>query len=227
MAAGREVRVWDLPTRLFHWLLVLGVGLGWWTASTHRTDLHLILGEGVAGLLVFRLWWGFFGGSTARFGDFLVGPQRVIAYGRTLFRVGAKGEADPHPGQNPMGGWSVAALLLLLIFLVGCGLFAVDTDGLASGPLSGLIDYDHGRLASHLHTLAFTGLEALVFVHLAAIAFYQLVKGAPLIRAMITGKTLAEPSHKGLKPGSRISLAVGVLIFFAVWAGLLHLSAII
>src|SRR5579859_6675475 len=142
---------------------------------------HLLAGAGVAGLLAFRLCWGLIGSSTARFAQFVKGPRAVLAYARSL------GSAEPESGHNPMGGWSVVALLLCLFALIGFGLFAVDTDGLDSGPLADFIEYDAARAASHWHGFAFTLLQILVGLHLLAILFYQLVKKHRLIEAMVSG----------------------------------------
>ena len=89
-----KVRVWDLPTRLFHWMLVLLVLIAWRSAETRDISRHVLAGSGVAGLLVFRLWWGFFGSSTARFANFIKGPGAVLAYARSLFT-----HNDPELGQ--------------------------------------------------------------------------------------------------------------------------------
>src|ERR1700761_2033892 len=178
-----KVRVWDLPTRLFHWMLVLLVLIAWRSAETRDISRHVLAGSGVAGLLVFRLWWGFFGSSPARFAHFVKGPGAVLVYARSLFTHG-----EPEFGHNPMGGWSVVGLLLCLLSLTGFGLFAGDVDGLDSGPFADLVDFDASRLASHLHALFFDGLEILVALHLCAILFYHLVKRHKLVHAMVTGR---------------------------------------
>jgi cytochrome b len=201
------VAVWDVPTRIFHWALLALVLLAWRTAETGDMGLHRLAGSGVAGLLVFRLWWGLFGSSTARFSQFLKGPAVVLAYGRRLF---TRDKATTPVGHNPMGGWSVAALLLCLLLLVGFGLFAVDTDGLESGPLSGLVDFDQGRLASRLHDIAFSVLQALVCLHLAAMVFYHLFKRQNLIGAMVTGRIKSQAT--GMKQGSAIMLLIGIAL---------------
>lgn len=201
--------IWDLPTRLFHWGLVVLIVIAWRSAETGDMQTHLLAGAAVAGLLVFRLCWGFVGGSTARFAQFVKGPRAVLAY---LTRMSA-----PSFGHNPAGGWSVLALLGCLLGLVGFGLFAVDTDGLNSGPLSDWVDYDAGRAASHWHGFAFTLLEGLVVLHLLAVLFYQLIKRHGLIEAMITGrrKRPGDPSDL-LRPGSRRALVASLVVATAV-----------
>jgi cytochrome b len=203
----RQIRIWDLPTRLFHWGVVVLIGLAWWSVSTHQLGLHRLFGAAIAGLLVFRLWWGLFGGSTARFSHFLRGPRAVAGYARGLF-----GHAEPSPGHNPMGGWSVALLLLLMAAIVGAGLFAGDVDGLESGPLAGLVDYDTGRLAAHWHDLLFDGLKVLVGVHLLAIGFYAVIKRENLVRAMIDGRKPVADSDAELRPARLWALLVGLAL---------------
>ena len=211
-----KVRVWDLPTRLFHWMLVLLVLIAWQSAEKRDISLHVLAGSGVAGLLVFRLWWGFFGSSTARFANFLKGPGAVLAYARALLT-----HSEPEFGHNPMGGWSVAGLLLCMLALTGFGLFASDVDGLDSGPFADLVDFDASRLASHLHALFFDGLEILVALHLCAILFYHLVKRHQLVHAMVTGHQKAV-GKEGVRPGSPIMLMIGVAFGLAVALVLAH-----
>ena len=204
-------RIWDLPTRLFHWMLVLLVLIAWRSAEQRDISLHILAGSGIAGLLVFRVWWGFFGSTTARFANFLKGPGAVFAYARSL-----RTHRDPEFGHNPLGGWSVAGLLLCLLALTGFGLFASDVDGLDSGPYSDLVDFDASRLASHLHALSFDGLEILVALHLCAILFYHLVKRHKLVHAMLTGRHPGSSGENGFRPGSRPMLLIGAALGLAV-----------
>ena len=131
------MRVWDRPTRVFHWALVLLFAVQWWSAKTDRIDLHVAAGLTLLGLLVFRLIWGFIGGSTARFSNFLKGPRAVAAY--------LKGRAAPGIGHNPLGALSVLAMLLLLAVQAGLGLFASDEDAIEGGPLSHWISYESSQ----------------------------------------------------------------------------------
>lgn len=218
---GERAPVWDIGVRLFHWSLLVLVIIAWRTAETRALSLHRLAGSGVAGLLVFRLWWGIFGSRTARFSSFLKGPRAVLAYGRQLLS-GQKG--PPETGHNPMGGWSVAALLLSLVAITVFGLFAVDTDGLESGPLSSLVDFDTGRLASHLHALAFDALEILVALHLLAILFYGFVRREDLVAAMITGKKRLPAEVAPNTPGSPFHLAIAAGLGLLVFAVIAHFS---
>lgn len=211
--------IWDLPIRLFHWALAALVLLAWWSAETSDMRTHLLAGSAIAGLLVFRLCWGLFGSSTARFAHFVKGPRTVLAYARSLHI------ARPQVGHNPMGGWSVLALLACLLLLIGFGLFAVDTDGLNSGPLSDWVDYDAGQAASHWHGLAFAILEWLIGLHLLAVLFYQLIKRHGLIGAMVTGRHRHIEQANEMRQGSKLILAASLLIGAGVALLLAHLSS--
>ena len=111
-----------------------------------------------------------------------------------------------------MGGWSVAVLLALTATIVGFGLFAGDVDGLESGPLAGLLDYDGGRFASHWHGKAFDLMKLLVLLHLAAIAFYAVFKRENLVRAMIDGRKPRVEDQDALQPARLWALVIGLAL---------------
>ena len=146
LASTVRIKVWDAPIRLFHWLIVILIALAWWTAENDQMLWHKRLGYSIAGLLLFRLYWGVVGASTARFSNFVKGPLEVVRYAGGLFK--RPSDAGP-PGHNPMGGWSVVALLGLMSAIVGFGLFSVDVDGEESGPFADRVSFDTGRLAAH------------------------------------------------------------------------------
>lgn len=178
-----RIRLWDLPTRLTHWALAVLVAVSWFTAETERMSLHRLSGYGVLALVLFRIFWGFAGGSTARFASFVKGPRRTLNYLRTLGRRGPSAV----PGHNPVGAWSVLAMLLFLATQAGLGLFAVDIDGLESGPLSHFVSFEDGRIYAERHEQVFNILLALIGLHLAAVAFYLIYKRENLIGPMIGG----------------------------------------
>jgi cytochrome b len=213
--AGRRVRIWDRPTRLFHWLIVVLIALAWWTAQNGQMQWHKRLGYAIAGLLVFRLYWGIVGGSTARFASFLKGPGAVARYAAGLLK---RPSTVGPPGHNPMGGWSVAALLAVMAAVVGFGLFTVDVDGEESGPLADRISFDAGRFAAHWHHQLFNGLLALIAIHLLAIAFYAVVKRHNLIGPMLTGRGRAAEGAGDLRSASAWRLGLGAVLaaLFAV-----------
>jgi len=161
------------------------VAFCWWSAEYDQLGWHELAGETLVGLVVFRLIWGVIGSSTARFADFLRGPRAIIAYVGEL-RRGRTEHAII--GHNPLGGWSVAAMLSLLALDVGLGLFAVDVDGDQPGPFGNLVSFDVGRAIAHWHHLVFNALLALIVLHLAAILFYAVVKRDNLIGPMLTGR---------------------------------------
>lgn len=174
------VRVWDLPVRMIHWGIVILLGLSWWSAENNAMDWHRVFGLIALGLIVFRLVWGFIGGSTARFSSFLRSPGSVFAYLRS--------NGPRRAGHNPLGAYSVIAMMLLLVLQIGTGLFAVDVDGIESGYLSHLVSFDQGRLAAEIHEISFNVLLAAVALHILAILFYLVVRRRNLIGLMFTGR---------------------------------------
>jgi cytochrome b len=121
------------------------------------------------------------------------------------------GRTEPGlPGHNPLGGWSVLALLGGVLAIIGFGLFAEDVDGEQSGPLAGRISFDAGRAASHWHHQAFNVLLGLIALHLCAIAFYALVKRDNLLGPMLTGRKAGVEPVAVAAPIWRLALSVGV-----------------
>lgn len=175
-----RVRVWDGPTRIAHWSMVLLFGLSWWTGETGRLQWHRWSGYVLLGVLVFRICWGFVGSSTARFAQFLRGPRAILDYLRGRWALA--------PGHNPLGALSVLVLLLLLLAQIVLGLFAVDVDGIESGPLAIHVSFETGRVCARWHHRIFTALEVFVALHVLAVAYYVLVKKENLVSAMIGGE---------------------------------------
>ena len=200
-----RVRVWDLPTRLVHWLLVAGVGLSWWTGETGRLEWHRWSGYGLLGLVIFRLYWGFFGSSTARFARFVHGPRTVLAYVRGAWQSAV-------PGHNPLGALSVIALLALLATQIVLGLFAVDVDGIESGPLSLYVSFEGGRNAARWHGALFDVLLWLIALHILAIVYYGLVKKQNLAAAMLHGEREFDTALPAVQHASALRLAAGILL---------------
>jgi cytochrome b len=183
MSANAELRpvtVWDLPTRLFHWLLVALLVASYVTAQLDALDWHMRSGECILALLVFRLVWGVAGSDTARFARFLRGPRAVW---RHLF---APHEAEPDIGHNPAGGWAVAAMLFFLCAQVATGLFA-DDDISETGPLGGLVSHATRKFLTGLHQRNVNILLALAALHVTAIALYRLVRRQNLLWPMLSG----------------------------------------
>lgn len=188
----RTAAIWDLPTRLFHWALAGLIAFSWWSAEEHLTDLHVWSGIAILTLLVFRLLWGLFGSSTARFASFVRGPRSVFGYLRGEWRG---------IGHSPLGALSVVALLALTGVQVGLGLFSTDEDGLVSGPLAHLVSLDASDDIRDLHEDFFDVLLAFIGLHIAAVLFYRFVRGQKLIGPMITGRGPLEPGVQPMRPG--------------------------
>ena len=179
------VRIWDLPTRLFHWLLAIAVVGLVITGKTGGNAMvwHGRLGYAVLALLGFRLVWGLIGGRWSRFASFFPTPGRLLRY--------LRGQARPEDtaGHNPLGAFSVLALLLVLAAQVGTGLFA-DDEIAFTGPLVGWASSSVVQAATRYHKTIGQGLIiALVALHMLAIVVYRL-RGHNLIRPMLTGDKL-------------------------------------
>lgn len=186
-----KVKVWDLPTRVFHWSLVLSVFACWFTIENRWILAHQVSGAAVLGLLIFRLLWGIVGSRTAKFTDFVKWPWTAARY---LWSSLHKHD-DYHTGHNPAGGWMVIAVLVILGFQGITGLFANNDLGF-SGPLADHVSKDTSDKATQLHVLNFNLILALVWLHLIAVFLYVLVKRQNLVRAMITGKKPVEQAGK-------------------------------
>jgi cytochrome b len=205
--------VWDLPVRLFHWLLAALILFSWWSVHNHHTDWHIWSGCGILTLLIFRLVWGFVGSSTARWASFVRGPRAVRDYMRGQW-TGA--------GHTPLGGLSIVALIAAVAIQAGLGLFAQDEDGIYLGPLSMLVSSDTSDRVRDLHETWFNILLALIVLHVGAILFYRF-RGRHLTKSMFTGKAVLDPGSAPMKPGkwwiALICLAISIGIVRWIIAG--------
>jgi cytochrome b len=192
------VRIWDLPTRLFHWLLVACVVSLVITGNVGGNAMvwHFRFGYAVLTLLLFRLLWGFVGGHWSRWRQLFLAPSYVLSYLR------GSGSAQPWAGHNPVGSWSVVLMLMWLLLQVSTGL--VSDDEIANaGPLTALVSGATVSAATAWHKgLGKLVLLVLVLVHVAAIVWYRWRKQQALVPAMLHGdKTLAQavtPSRDAL-----------------------------
>ena len=210
VASRTRVRVWDVPVRLVHWLIVALVVTSYVTAKTGHMDYHRYSGYTMLGLLAFRLYWGFFGSSTARFAQFLRGPRAMLAY--------LRGAWPAVVGHNPVGALSVLALFLLLVAQVTLGLFAVDIDGIESGPLSNHVSFDAGRRAAEWHEDVFNTLLVFIALHVIAIAYYLIVRKDNLVGAMFSGAREMPEGVTPMRPAGWVRFVIGVLVAGAlVW----------
>jgi cytochrome b len=208
-ARAAPVRVWDLPVRLVHWLLLPLIAFSWWSAEEGRLDWHRLSGYSVLGLVLFRILWGLVGSQTARLAPLLAGPGAISRY----FKKAGLETRAPVVGHNPLGGWSVLAMLALLAAQTVLGLFAVDVDGIESGPLAVFVSFETGRVAAAIHEITFNVILGLVVLHVGAIAYYAVFKRDNLVGPMITGrKALAGVAAPKLAP-------LWLAIILAIMAG--------
>jgi cytochrome b len=191
--------VWDIPTRLFHWTLVILVttsiltGLGW-SGLANETWIHEWSGISILVLVFFRLFWGLVGGRHARFIDFIKGPKAVLSYAKGL----VTGAHEHWKGHNPMGGLSVIALVGLLGAQAGTGLFAND-DSDVEGPLFDKVGKELSDTITSFHYDIATLIYIVVGVHVAAIILYRF-QGERLVGAMIHGhKEAGDYKESGIK----------------------------
>jgi cytochrome b len=179
-----EIAVWDLPVRAFHWILV--VLIAFQVVSGKMGDAmmtwHAGSGYAVLVLVVFRILWGFLGGTHARFASFLAGPRATWRFAQRLFSR----QAVPQVGHNPLGGWMIVLMLASLALQAGSGLFARDGAG-AEGPLAVLVSIDASNRLSEIHRWSLDVLLVLIGLHLLAVLFHWVVKRDNLVGAMFTG----------------------------------------
>lgn len=190
----QRIKLWDLPTRVFHWLLVIAVGAALITGNLGGAAIewHGRIGLSIVGLLAFRVVWGLIGSSHARFSSFFPTPESIAAYLRGQWRG---------IGHNPLGALSVIGLLTLVALQLCTGLFGND-DIAFTGPLFNLVSKDLSDRLTGIHELTSNALIALIVLHLAAIAFYAHIKKDNLVKPMVTG-------YKDLAPGETGESATG------------------
>lgn len=174
----KRVLVWDLPTRIFHWLLALSFAGAFLTSESERLrDLHVGLGYTMLGLIAFRLAWGLVGTRYARISSFAFGPRSVLSYLKSLLA----GSPQHYLGHNPAGSWAIYALVLLTLLAGATGYATYEDIG--------------GRWMEDLHEAAANGLMAVVVIHLVGVLASSLIHRENLARAMLTGYKLGRPGE--------------------------------
>jgi cytochrome b len=210
------VRVWDLPTRTFHWLLAVcvmaSIASAW--IGGNAMVWHFRLGYAAFALLAFRLLWGFVGGRWSRFSNFLYGPCTTLRYLR-----GRSGELEFHDvGHTPLGAFSVFALLATLAAQVGTGLFA-DDEIANTGPLVNYVSEATSHALTKWHrNIGQWLIIGLIVLHIGAIAFYLIKRKRNLVATMLTGdKQLSAPAPSSIDSARSRLFA---LVLVALCAGL-------
>ena len=206
------VRIWDLPTRIFHWTLAAVIVGSIISAKIGGNAMvwHFRFGYAVMTLLLFRLVWGLLGGHWSRFSAFLYTPAHLLRY--------LRGASHPHDNvaHSPLGALSVFGMLAALAMQVGSGLFS-DDEIFASGPLTRFVSNNTVSDASAYHAeIGQYLLVVLLALHLMAIAFYVLVKKKNLVRPMIAGdKVLSTPAPAARDDAGTRFAALAVLALCA------------
>ena len=183
------IRVWDLPIRLFHWLLVLCIAGSFITVNIggNAIQLHAYFGYSILTLLIFRIMWGFIGSTHARFASFIPKPKSVLNY--------LQGKSPRFLGHNPIGALSVFALLFALSVQVITGLF-VDDEIAFQGPFAKYVSNATVSFLSQIHETNQVVIYTLIAIHIAAIIYYRKFKGEDLIKPMINGDKEIDPSEE-------------------------------
>jgi cytochrome b len=215
-------RVWDLPLRMFHWLLVLNIAASWYTAENGEEylnvgdrafayiEIHFFLGYLALALVGFRIIWGIVGPQHARFANFLAGPRRILAYAGTVLRRDAK----PSIGHNPLGGWMVALMLAMVGSQAFTGLFMIDNSDIYPAIYHGSVSGELGSVFSRFHHINFNVLLAVISLHVLAIVFYAFYKRQNLVQPMITGSKPASvvPENEAITSSQLWKALIVVLV---------------
>ena len=216
--------VWDLPLRAFHWLLAFSILASFLTAKNHGFQAmmwHMYLGYWTAGLIIFRVIWGFVGPRHARFVNFLPTPGKLIRYLRGFFH----GETVHTVGHNPAGSLMVVIMLVLVAAQVTFGMMSSD-DIFTYGPYTSALSSETVRRMTGLHHLNFDLILAAIVIHVLAIFFYRIFKGHKLVWPMINGHKPAENVPAGMEiHSSQLGKALVVaLISAAIVYSIVHFA---
>ncbi len=215
-----SMKVWDAPTRLFHWAIVLLIASSYVTIKYASganvellTTLHKLSGYTMLTLLLFRLAWGFVGSETSRFGQFLRSPLEGLQHLRHFGRR----EPDDQVGHNAAGGWMVLVLLVTLGVQAVTGLFTFDD--VPEGPLGGMVSEKTAYWLTSVHAANFNVILVLVALHVLAVAAYAAIKRHDLLRPMVTGrKRLPGATRQPRMASPLLALLLVLLAGCIVWA---------
>jgi cytochrome b len=191
MGDTQTVNVWDLPTRLFHWTLVLTFTSAYLTAEFHLGFLHTFIGYFLCLLLVVRIFLGFAGNQYARFKSFMFSPRETLSYLRGMLH----NNPQPYLGHNPAGALMVFGVLVLLALIMLTGLFTLATIDF-EGPLLFLANYvddETSYAVRHLHGWLIDIALVIIPLHLLGVLAGSIQHKENLVRAMITGKKKHAP----------------------------------
>ena len=206
--AHSRILVWDLPTRLFHWLLAASFAGAWLTADSERwMDVHVMLGYTVLLLVAFRIAWGFAGTRHARFASFAYGPREVLAYLRSMLTL----RATHYTGHNPAGSWAILGLVALAVVATVAGIATYNDAG--------------GHWLEELHEGAATAMLVLVVVHVAGVIVGSLLHRENLAASMVTGRK-AGAAQDAIGTPRRIVAVLLVAALAGLWSGVVPLPGL-
>lgn len=212
------VAVWDWPVRVVHWLIVVLVAALLTTGLIGNEMLvwHMRCGQALLALVIFRILWGFVGSTNARFSSFVRGPGAVIEYAKSVIRP----PHHAHATHNPLGGWMVVALLLVMLAQATTGLFTND-DVLSDGPLVKLVSKDTSDAISSWHRRLWWALAVLAALHILAVLAHFTHLGENLVHPMVSGEKvlpvhLHRPQHAQAST-ARASVLLGLCALVVWW----------
>ena len=205
-----SIRLWDMPTRLFHWLLVVLIALQFASGEFGLLPMHwhYLMGYTTLALIVFRVLWGFAGSQTSRFCNFLAGPRKVLRYIIDSLR----GRASHALGHNPLGGWSVVLMLAVVAVQAISGLFSSD-DISEEGPFVAHVADATVKLMTRIHHLDRYVLLILIALHVSAVLLHWVMRKENLIAPMLHGRAVSHATEL------RFASSWRALILFALSAG--------
>jgi len=221
MRTPEPIIVWDLPTRLFHWTLVVLITLQYLSGEFGLLSMewHYWLGYATLALIVFRVLWGFAGSQTSRFSAFVRGPREVVRYARASLH----GRADAIVGHNPLGGWSVLLMLTSIVVQSVSGLFSSD-DLVESGPFAAQVSDATIKWMTRIHNINRYVLLLLIVLHITAVLLHWAMRRENLVAPMLHGRGRDDRANpirvvsawRALALLILSAVAVGMLI---VWSG--------
>jgi cytochrome b len=221
MTDHHKNRIWDLPLRLFHIAIIILVGLSWYTAENPLSfrqsgpsnfDLHIWSGVSLITLVLFRVLWGLWGSTTARFSYFVKGPAGILRY--------IRGQSGAGFGHNPLGSLSVLLFLVLLFAQPVIGLMSSEDTYGHEGPLKHLVSTETSYWLASIHEILFNILLAVIGLHVLALAYYRIAKKDNLVSPMVTGTTQKEAPAGLIFQSVWRALLLFALAGFIVWSAL-------
>ena len=204
--------IWDIPLRIFHWLIVILIFGSWYTVDiAYDMDKHMLVGYALMAVILFRIVWGIVGPRYARFSSFIFGPLETYRYIKSFFSK----DYVSYAGHNPLGGIAVLAMLAVIIVQLVTGLFASD-DFYVFAPFSLWVSADTSFQLTGIHRQNFNVMLALIIVHVVAIFFYLIFKKQNLIKSMFTGRKPILASEWKSIASHRTYLAIGVIVICSI-----------